>query len=277
LFQPLYSAATTWGDQPWDTYRATTTLGHPEVNGLVFAAAAVLALSEWLKQTARSSLAITRLILLLGALVASGTRGAMVAFGVGAVTVVIATRLPQRLQRRRLVGVLILVIVVGASVSAILARSATPEGRTSARGRLDVPAQTVAAMRDTSLLGAGPGQSERYRASKLFDTRYALESSYAGLAVSVGLVGLLLFLATVGVYVALGFRTFESSGEAAALLTILLAAATFNLVDSVPGMLILMSMFMLSISAMDRSPHRTWSRSPASRHLEPLMITTRVR
>jgi O-antigen ligase len=249
LFAPFFVHATWWpGLQNGGSYRATTLLGHPLFNGTIFATAAVLAASDLVEKRHRPRLASLRLMLLIGAVLATHSRGAAIALAVGLVVVVVFSRAGQRgIGARRLALVSASVIGAAVIIVGLQARNASREGQASAAVRVTVLARTTETLRGIEPFGAGPGESDRYRTSmQLPGSEIALENSYAELVVSLGPIGALLTIALVVAVVIRGIRSRLATGEAAALLTILVHMGGFNAIEGHSAILILIALFVVS-------------------------------
>jgi O-Antigen ligase len=250
LFSPLFEHATWWAALKDNaSYRITTLLGHPLVNGTVFAAAAVLAASELVERRDKPWQAYARFLILMGAVLATHSRSAAIALAVGVLVVIVFSRARRRGQRNRRM-VLIISAIVGAAVilSGLQARNESSGGRASAAFRVTVLKETAEAVHMISPFGAGPGESDAYRAAvQLPGWQTTLEDSYAEVAVSLGLIGLLLVLALLVAPVVAGLQRPLVVGEAAALLTILVDIAGFNTIEGHTSVLVLVALLMISI------------------------------
>jgi len=250
LFGPILEHSSWWASlENSVSYRATTLLGHPLLNGTVFAAAAALAASEVVDKPKGSQTGLIRLAILIGAVVATHSRGAAIALGVGLATTIVFARSRQHESGTRRLGLLVSAILGGAVVVAGLqARNESLGGRASAAVRSTVLVRASETLRDLPLTGAGPGQSDAYRTLKrLPGSELALENSYAELAVSTGWVGAGLVIALLGTVVIVGIRHASTTGEAAALLTILVAIAGYNSIEGSPSVLLLIALLVVAI------------------------------
>lgn len=257
LFGPLLEQTTWWaGIQHGVSYRATTLLGHPLVNGSVFAAAAVLAACGLVQKRHVTPWAVAQELVLVGAVLATHSRSSALALGVGIVLVLLVN--PGRggaLATRRLV--LLVGAILGAAVlmSGLQARNESSEGEASASIRVVVLTRAEETLRHLGPFGAGPGDSDAYRTLNDFPgSEIALENSYAELAVSLGVAGAVLFLVLLGAVVVIGLQSAEVLGEAAALTTILVAAAGFNAIEGYSSLLVLVGLFVIStLSGVERA------------------------
>jgi hypothetical protein len=250
LFSPLFEQATWWPALKDNvSYRITTLLGHPLVNGTVFAAAAVLAASELVERKDKPWQAYARLAILMGAVLATHSRSAALALAVGIAVVIVFSRTQQQGQGNRRI-MLIISAIVGAAIiiSGLQARNESSGGQASAAFRVTVLKETDETLHGLGLFGAGPGQSDAYRALRqLPGWSTTLENSYAELAVSLGAVGLVLIVTLLIAPVVVGLQRRLVVGEAAALLTVLIDIAGFNAVEGHTSVLILIALLTISI------------------------------
>lgn len=243
LYDPLYSSASTPLTQVWDSYRATTSLGHPLDNSTVFAVAAVVALDRSFTRSAGKRVALFQVAILLGAVAATKSRGAGVALAAG-VVVVLALRWNASRPLRK---VLVLIVVATSSIglaAVIGARNASVEGQKSSEQRTTLIRDTQEALGGHGLFGVGPGESEQFRTDQGLSTAggAGLENSYAETAVSIGIPGLLLVVALLGVLILLGLRRPESIGLGAGLLVFAVSVGGYNALESHPAGLALLAL-----------------------------------
>ena len=150
---------------------------------------------------------------------------------------------------RRLVGIAVVITVAGVLASLVAGRNESEEGARSAEVRLAMIERARIALEGTTVFGAGPGQAQQYRvARRLADTDTPLENSYANLAVSLGPVGMALFVALLLSVVAAGFRGGTSVGDAGAMLAVLVAAGGFYAFESAGvSLFVLLAVFASNI------------------------------
>jgi O-antigen ligase len=250
LFSPIFEHDTWWLPLKDNaSYRITTLLGHPLVNGTVFAAAAVLAASELIERRDKPWQAYVRLLILMGAVLATHSRSAAIALAAGILAVIIFSRAKQLgLGNRRVILVITAIVSAGVIVLGLQARNESSGGLASAAFRVTVLKETVEALHVVGPLGAGPGQSDAYRARvQLPGWETSLENSYSEVAVSLGLTGLVLMCALLMGPVILGLQSRLVAGEAAALLTVLVDIAGFNTIEGHTSVLVLMGLLMIAI------------------------------
>lgn len=243
----LYSRGPWPISQHWSEYRVTSSLGHPLVNGSIFASVAVLALGRLVDRP-------TLLHLLSVAALAAGvavtlSRSAAISFVAGAIVLLLFTRGRQRLGRKLVVAIAI--IVVGAAFSgALLSRAGTDEARASVEVRSSLVSQTMAVVDHTGPFGAGPGQTDglRQRAG-LPGAPLPLESAYAQAAGDLGLIGLGLFAILLIGAVICGLRFPEGVPAGAALVSLLVSVAGYRAWASALGLFTLAGLYMCCIVA----------------------------
>jgi hypothetical protein len=256
LFASLFDGTPWWkAEHDAVSYRVTGLLGHPLFNGLVFSSAAVLAASELLRGSTRTVLALGRLALLVTATDVVHSRGASIALGVGVLVVILTGGGHEsgRARRRRLLAACLLG-TAALLLAGLHARNESAQGQKSAQVRVATLTRAKQALSLAGPFGAGPGQSDAYRRiEQLPGFETDLENSYAELAVSIGLVGLLLVALALLSVVAIGLRDDATAGEAAALLTILVAIAGFNAIEGHKPVLVLIALLSISILAAPRS------------------------
>jgi len=256
LFGALFEHTIWWANQQHEvSYRVTTLLGHPLINGLVFSAASVLAASDLMQKPQRPRVALARLVVLIGATAATHSRGAAIALAVGVVVVLVFTHGRGREQAtRRLILVVCSLLGAALLIYSLAARDESSQGQASAQVRVTVIKHTSETLRGLEPFGAGPGESEDYRKVKqLPGSEIALENSYAELAVSLGPPGALLMVALLATVVIFGVQNELVVGEAAALLTILVDIGGFNAVEGHRPVLILIALLAISVITAPRS------------------------
>jgi hypothetical protein len=250
LFGALFEHTSWWDSQQHGvSYRVTTILGHPLVNGTVFAAAAVLAASEIVEVRGKSTTHWVRFALLVGAVLATHSRGAAIALAVGVAVVIIFSGNHGNVQSmRRLTLLLSAVLGTIVIVSGLQARNESSQGQASANVRVTVLSRAAQAVEKLGPFGAGPGEAETYRVdNQLPGSEIPLENSYAELAVSLGPLGALLIATLLGSIIVIGLRCPLVLGEAAGLLTIMVDIAGFNAIEGHRATLVLIGLFVMAI------------------------------
>lgn len=256
LFAVLFKHTTWWAAQHFNaSYRVTTLLGHPLVNGLVFSAAAVLSASDLVRSSHKAPARLARFLILVGATDATHSRSATLALAIGVIVVIVFSRRGGRgWGMRRLVLTVGFVLAGALLLEGLQARDASRSGQLSAEVRVAVISRAVEAVNDLGPFGAGPGESEAYRrAKRLPGWNIDLENSYAQLAVSLGPIGALLMIALFVATVVFGLQNPLVTGEAAGLLTILIAMAGFNAIEGHPPVGMLIAIFMIVIITAPRA------------------------
>jgi hypothetical protein len=243
LWGTLYSAIGAEDSQHWSVYRAEVGFGHPLIASLFFAAAACLALGNWLTTNAKWTLLAAALSAF--GLAATVSRGAILAGGIALVFCALAALFfhgEKRWNRFALVGFLGVVGLIGLSqFGALTDRNDSAEAVLSAGAR-DTGiwvAQQAAAL--TNYIGSGPGTSGI--TGRLFDD-VVIENSGLQLLISVGIPGLLFFLGIIGsaFFHALSRR---AAGEASALLAYSICIAGFNAIDALRPMHLLLGVLLI--------------------------------
>lgn len=226
----------------WSIYRATTTLGHPLINGVFFAVAAVLGLAALAASPSRRTAALT--LLSMAGVVASGSRGALLALGVGVVLVLLRTAL--RINSGRVLTALLLLCCVVA-IPAVLwvgQRSSTDEGAGSNAVRAETLRDGLVLWQQKWLLGAGPGISDTLkRQMSIGDSRRGIENSWLQLAVSLGAVGIAVAVLLVVVALVVSRRSVLPA-IGAALIVYVVSVTSFNLIESVRPALVMLGLLL---------------------------------
>jgi hypothetical protein len=250
LFGDLFRDTVWWSNQHFNaSYRATTLLGHPLVNGTVFSAAAVLAASSLVRSRDHALGYLVCFGILTGAVLVTRSRGAAVALAVGlAVAISFERGHWQGHGIRRLILAVCAVVGLALVVVGLEARNASVQGHTSAEARVSTISYTKQTLSDIEPFGAGPGESDTYRAARqLSGSSGALENSYAELVVSLGPIGVVIILALLGSLIAIGLRVKLVIGETAALLTVVVAIAGYNAIEGHRMVIILISLLTIAI------------------------------
>lgn len=179
--------------QVWSTYRVTTTIGHPLVNGAFFSVAAILAAAEFLEGRRRLMLACTVLCML--AIGATASRGALLSVAVASPCVVgisISTRLRTRRSLGIVVGTVALFgVLLVISAGPLLQRNSSIEGSSSAQTRVQTIRDGIPLLRTAPVLGVGPGVADDLKRANATGRNRAggLENSWLALLVAVGIPG----------------------------------------------------------------------------------------
>lgn len=237
LMDPLYHANEL--EQGWSIYRATTTLGHPLVNGVFFAVASVLGIAMLATRIDRRTWILT--LLSMGGVAASGSRGALVALAVGVVLMMLRS---ARSGRNNAALVLLLVVVGVPAVQWVGQRGSSAEGTGSTAVRTETLRDGLLLWQQHPLFGAGPGIADALKQQMTIgDRRRGIESSWLQLGVSIGVVGMAILLLLVGVSLHIG-RKSVTRGLGAALVVYLVAIASFNLIESLRPALVMLGLLI---------------------------------
>ncbi len=239
--------------QKWDVYRIATTIGHPLLNGMFFAAAFALCCWQLLDRSAISGrTAAVGMVASLGATVLSGSRSALVAVAAGGVVVSLAATSQHRAQVK---WALRLVLPVGVLIAfyylwTLRLGGAEADESTEVRRGLFETASALISQR--WLLGAGPGYA--WEQNELYGTLtgYALESSALELVVGWGVLGVATALVVGLVYVVSVVRR----GRVVALAPLTAVATSslfFNFIEGDPkGMLLVCSAVLITAVPLGR-------------------------
>jgi hypothetical protein len=259
LMGGLYRQATAWdAAHSWSHYRSTTTLGHPEVNGAIFAAGSSLILAQ-IMLASKGSASRTQWfqwVVFWVAVVATGTRGSLIAGAAG--NIVAYLSVSRKGYSLRSFGVaLALVTATSVGVLSLASRSSSGEASTSYAYRTQTIPDTVLSSWGTGVFGVGPSLAQKWRTRIGFPPERALESAWAEAAVSLGAIGMVLMLLSLGAIVARGLERPKSAPEAAALVTLLVAFSVFNALDRNPGMLVVVSLLGWGIRGISQTDEST--------------------
>lgn len=246
----LYSALGLVDSQHWSVYRAEASFGHPLFAGLFFAVACALAIGNWL--TTNSRWTLTAAIFSGLGLVATVSRGALLGAAI-AVAVAYAAAMVLRGEKRwsrfaalaalGAVGILALF-----QYDAFRARNDSTEAELSSYARDLGVWVTGEAVNLTGWIGSGPGTSGI--TGRLFDD-VVIENSLLQLLISVGLPGLILFIGLMG-WVFVHALSRRAIGPAAALLAYSVCITSFNAIDALrPMHLLLGCLFLLALHSGD--------------------------
>lgn len=237
-------------NQLWSTFRVTTTLGHPLMNATFFATTSAFALIH----AARSA---SRLAVLSGTMCGIGavltvSRSAVAALAVGLCLGILTMLGTKTVSFGRklfwsVASILGAVAVVTSPVVQARSVSAEGEGSSGLRSVLLDIAINVAV--NDGLAGSGAGTSANR--SVLEGLSLPFENSYAGVLVSLGIAGLLLFVLLIaGLLVKAIAR--DNFAIAAGLTAFAIQIAAYPLVDNVPvGLIILGMLCYLGFGASD--------------------------
>jgi len=261
IFGHLYQLASTPLVQKWESYRATTLMGHPLVNVTFFAVGLVLWTAWYVERSTWSPLRLAPVLVCGCGVVATVSRTGLIASAVGAVAyLLLSGRLASSGARRRR-RVLVFVGAVGAVLAtvAIAPRLSSGEGAQSAEVRADVPAQTAASLSGHYLFGVGPGMSERFRVQSLGvllqpqdqqgGNLSQIEDAYAQTAVGLGLPGLAVFFLIPAQIIYRSMRQRRRVAVGAAVITMAVAVGSYNAFEG--HLQVLLVFLVLMAAALD--------------------------
>ncbi|HYI34707.1 MAG TPA: O-antigen ligase family protein [Glaciibacter sp.] len=243
LWGTLYDALGLPDAQHWAVYRASASFGHPLFAALFFAVACTLAIGNWL--TSRSKGAMAAAVFSGLGLVATISRGALLGAAIAVAFAYIAALLirgEKRWGRFGFIGLAAVIAVIGLfQFDAFAARSDSREGQLSSGARDTALWVTFRAADLTSWFGSGAGTSGI--TGRLF-ADVVIESALLQLVIGLGLPGLILF----SLILASAFLHALSQGAvgpAAALLTYAICISTFNALDAVRPMHLLLGCLLI--------------------------------
>lgn len=254
IYDTLYAALGQDQVQHWASYRSSVSFGHPLYAGLFFAMMFGLTLGKRL-QGGTVWYLVAAFLAAAGTAV-TGSRSALVALAaVLAVTVV-----PALLTRGRLsifTRVASVIIILGAGVAVltlpqIQARFSSDEASDSNATRGTLIDLTLRVAGIYHWIGSGTNTSAE--AVRPYNVNYALvESGYLQLLVSVGIPGLLLFTALLGITIIVALRR-GLLGAAGMMTAYAVAMAFFNILESSIPSLVLIGFCLVSTWGERKSP-----------------------
>lgn len=227
-------------DQVWSTARATTTLGHPLMNATFFATTAAFAIIK----VARSG---SKLAFLSGAACTAASiftvsRSAVSALAFGLLVGVVAALISGGMSFGRKLFWSLASIAVGVAVlnsPLVIERSNSIEGQGSTYIRATVLDAAFRFAAEDGYRGAGAGSSPTR--SSAAGLSFPLENAYAGILVSLGVFGTVVFILLLGGMIIVAIR--RGLPEIAAGTAAFAAqAAAYPLFDNVPVAMIVLGM-----------------------------------
>lgn len=253
LWGTVYNVLGLPNAQHWAVYRASASFGHPLFAALFFGVACTLAIGNWLTSRSKGALAIG-VFSGLG-LVATVSRGAMLGAAIALAFAYIAALLlrgQKRWGRFAAVGVIAVVGVIGLfQFDAFSARNDSSEAQLSSGARDLALWVSLRAADLTGWIGSGTGTSGI--TGRLF-ADVVIENSLLQLLIGVGIPGLILFSLILGCAF-LHALSRGAIGPAAALLAYAVCISTFNALDAVrPMHLLLGCLLILTLNPPDRGP-----------------------
>ncbi len=256
LYGPIYDALGIKSIQHWSVYRSEGSFGHPISAGAFLAPAAILGIAAWLQHGRKRHL-MYGIGSALG-VIATVSRGSIAAMAVGiglALLFVIMTSGPRSPWRiitalggGAIAGVLVLI------VSPLGTRAGSVESANSTEARDAGITLAVKAAGNSGWFGTGAGTSGLIPQAK---KAVVIESSLLQILVSLGIPGLALFCFAV---IALCVNALRSRDIAAAsaLVTFVVAVASFNSFDAIRSQHLLLGMlFLICLFPAARPPKPT--------------------
>ncbi len=243
LFDTIYALLGASVSSPWAVYRSEASFGHPLFLGAFLAIPAALGIGDWLTNGRRSSL-VLGLLSALG-VVMTVSRGSILAVGVAGVFAVLAAVVVRgghglpRVLGLGLIGAVALLAL--SSFAPLEERQSSTESDLSAGVREQAVDVALRAADASSWIGSGPGTSGI--TGRLFSD-VVIENSLLQLLISIGVPGLLLFLALFGAAMLDSLRRGDL-GPAAAIVAYVVAITGFNSLDAVRSMHALLGLLLL--------------------------------
>lgn len=239
--------------QKWETYRVFTVLGHPLVNGLVFAFLGTLLFSFVFQY--KSKLRFFLLIpfsLTLVAEVFSGSRSGLTAFmvGVGAVLLARFTKNAKYFALYALAAITLLIALNFLDQLGLFQRFASYESSESGSYRWHVLASIPSILDRSEYLGGGAFSSQ-YVWSDIEMSGLPLENSFVQLLASLGPWLFVALLLSLSLKLFSTLRSPIYGGNGAALIAYLVAAAGFNFIEAYPSHLAFLSVLLSNLLDID--------------------------
>ena len=263
---PLFGELYTSGDSPilqkWGAYRATTSLGHPLVNGVVFASGLTLAAGRALSdERLRVPLGVAAACMALGVL-ATQSRTALAAAAFGLALLLFSRQSGGGRVRLAKIGLAAVMVIGGVvAIQATAARLGTTEAERSASDRLALPGLVADAMRLTGSTGAGPAQGADLVTREDLQSAtksQRLESGLAEWLVGTGWVGAALFYGLIALVVLAALRSPPHAAAGAALAAFAVATSGFNAFEPHAKLLVFLGfLVVLATARPPASPRRT--------------------
>jgi hypothetical protein len=273
LLGSLYSDADDTGAgvvQHWSVVRATTTLGHPLMNGTFLAVTATIAVAD-LMRSRNTKLAGVCAASAVGGLVCTVSRSADGALAAGLAVVLAFLSANRAVRDSRKIASWIAAAGVGYFVltSPLLAeRDASSEGIASAQYRSTVLQVAKSIASSDSWLGSGAGNSGKR--AVLAGYQLPIENSYLALLVSVGIAGLAALAITVFVLAARCLRAGEVAAGAG-MVSFAVAAYAWPVLDSNPSIFFMLgALALLAPSAFRPSAEVSLSNTAGRKRLATL-------
>jgi hypothetical protein len=254
-FSPLYGALSALSgvtrEFGFSVYRAQASFPHPLFAGAFLTIPAALGIGDWLAEGRRRDLVLG--VLAAGGIVATVSRSAILALAIAAVLGAILTPMLGGRGKGRRLGIYALLGVVGGiavlNFGPLVERSDSIESQLSAGVRERAVDIAIRASEFSGWMGTGPGTSG------ITGRQYEdliIENSLLQLLISVGIPGLLCFLAFIAALV-LSAVSHRDIGAAMAICAYLAAISGFNSIDALRNMHVLIGLLaLLALNAPTR-------------------------
>lgn len=267
IFSMFYSSL----EQNWSTYRATSSFPHPLVAGSVFAAAAAIQFGRLVGTAGRvDAVQLGLLVCLALGVVSTQSRSAAIAVVIAWLLTVLASRTRGAggfARKAVVVGSGAILVAIGASV--VAERWGSDEAQMSATARGSLLNQIWDAGQLGGVTGIGPGASEVFRAQREI-AQTALESSYIGLALGIGIVGLVLYAWVIATACLRAWKRPAFRPLSAGLVAISVSMGFYSALDNNPGLLIVTGLLVsVCVSGKNPTVAAAAARSLSERQPEP--------
>ena len=228
--------------QKWGGFRVLTVLGHPLVNGLVFAILGVIILILLLERF--SITVFSTFLLVLYALALTTSRSGIAAFFAGAATVLVIRTIQRNLKIAPLLMLVSAALVIASFINPndLFGRFTTAESASSNDYRFYIFTQVNKIIGAKGLTGGGPlSSASTWR--KIDPSGLPLENSILQIISSQG--PCLALLGFIGLLFAIRARYNQGLVNAApVVITYLVCSAGFNLYEAYPSMLLVLILAM---------------------------------
>jgi O-antigen ligase len=258
LFDALYQNASPPLRQVWDSYRITTSLGHPLVNGMFFAGGGAIALGR-LVQNRRSFVHLLPAAASILGVVLTSSRGSIAAIAIALAVIVLAAGSRRSMSRPALAAIVValgaVAVVALSSLGSslpLLERFGSVEAANSAAVRSLVITQGLELSLPKLAAGWGPGTADAvFNSFVSGGSLHSLEDGWIEILVDTGIGGFVLIVALVLSCVLFAFRRGNVEG-AGLLAAMAVAIAGFSFFDGQwPAMIMLGA--ALGIALTDRT------------------------
>ena len=247
IYGPLNALFGQESTQHWSVYRAEGSFGHPLALSTFLAIALSLAVAMG-AQRWTPTLAVVASLTVAG-LVATASRGGLVAAGVGVLIGVLMTL--AAVDRTKQSRVLMTLGVVGAAAALVLqsaliqARGESVEATRSSAARVQVTEQAMQTLRQSNWVGTGGGTSSRVIMEA--GSPVPLENSALQLLVSLGVPGAVLMAVILWILFTKGAINRDGAGVGA-LVALCVAYLGYNAFDDKPSMHIVIGLVFLMLN-----------------------------